>query len=117
MRSFKKYSWLLVCSITVSLYLFDMTVATAAPKQNALVSGRTAYVPATVSQNTAQDTVSTAEAFKEWLEAHKNDGGSVRLTDNIVLKEFYEFSPNGAGRTLSWIRIPIRSRQRAILCF
>jgi hypothetical protein len=98
MRSFKKYSWLLVCSITVSLYLFDMTVATAAPKQNALVSGRTAYVPATVSQNTAQDTVSTAEAFKEWLEAHKNDGGSVRLTDNIVLKEFYEFSPNGAGR-------------------
>ncbi len=55
-----------------------------------------------VSQNTTQDaepdTVSTADEFKEWLESHKNNGGRVKLTNNIVLKEFYYFTPNGGNR-------------------
>lgn len=66
-------------------------------------------VKTTVSQNTIEDvkaddsqeaepdTVSTADEFTAWLEEHKNGGGNVKLTNNIVLKEFYYFTPNGAN--------------------
>lgn len=43
------------------------------------------------------DTVSTADEFVRWLEGHKNGGGRVKLTNNIVLREFYFFTPNGAN--------------------
>ncbi len=135
----RKIHLLVVCFIILfSVYLSDISVATAAPKpdeaasaaqQNAEAGSNrstTQSVEADTSQNTTQstglsvsqnttqsaglsvsqnttqdaeqDTVSTADEFKEWLESHKNNGGRVKLTNNIVLKEFYYFTPNGGNR-------------------
>lgn len=106
--------------IALSLYLFAAPVAMAAPKDT-VSQNTTRDEEATVSQNTIADdsrsavqntkpdaggnpgqdtepdTVSTADEFKAWLESHKNGGGSVKLTNDIVLKEFYFFVPNGAN--------------------
>lgn len=106
--------------IALSLYLFAAPVAMAAPKDT-VSQNTTRDEEATVSQNTVADdsqstvqntkpdaggnpgqdtepdTVSTADEFKAWLESHKNGGGSVKLTNDIVLKEFYFFVPNGAN--------------------
>lgn len=106
--------------ITLSLYLFAAPVAMAAPKDT-VSQNTTRDEEATVSQNTIADdsrsavqntkpdaggnpgqdtepdTVATADEFKAWLESHKNGGGSVKLTNDIVLKEFYFFVPNGAN--------------------
>lgn len=106
--------------IAISLYLFAVPVAMAAPKDT-VSQNTTRDEEATVSQNTIADdsrsavqntkpdaggnpgqdtepdTVSTADEFKAWLESHKNGGGSVKLTNDIVLKEFYFFVPNGAN--------------------
>lgn len=135
----RKIYWLVVCFIILfSVYLFDISVAMAAPKPDAAASvaqqnaeagtnrsttqsaeaganhsttqsaeagtsqNTTQSAGSSVSQNTTQDaepdTVSTADEFKEWLESHKNNGGRVKLTNNIVLKEFYYFTPNGGNR-------------------
>lgn len=106
--------------IALSLYLFAAPVAMAAPKDT-VSQNTTRDEEATVSQNTIADdsrsavqntkpdaggnpgqdtepdTVATADEFKAWLESHKNGGGSVKLTNDIVLKEFYFFVPNGAN--------------------
>lgn len=135
----RKIYWLVVCFIILfSVYLFDISVAMAAPKPDAAASvaqqnaeagtnrsttqsaeaganhsttqsaeagtsqNTTQSAGSSVSQNTTQDaepdTVSTADEFKEWLESHKNNGGRVKLTNSIVLKEFYYFTPNGGNR-------------------
>ena len=41
------------------------------------------------------DFVDTGTALIEWLELHKNIGGTVRLTDNVVLEGYYSFCPYG----------------------
>lgn len=41
------------------------------------------------------ETISTGEALMEWLESHKSVGGTVRLTDHVVLDGAYSFCPNG----------------------
>ena len=41
------------------------------------------------------ETVSTGEALMDWLESHKNTGGTVRLTDHVVLDGAYSFCPIG----------------------
>jgi hypothetical protein len=135
----RKIYWLVVCFIILfSVYLFDISVAMAAPKPDAAASvaqqnaeaganrstaqsaeaganhstaqsaeagtsqNTTQSAGSSVSQNTMQDaepdTVSTADEFKEWLDSHKNNGGRVKLTNSIVLKEFYYFTPNGGNR-------------------
>lgn len=147
----RKIHLLVVCFIILfSVYLFDISVAMAAPKPDAAASvaqqnaeagtnrgttqsaeagtnrsttqsaeagvnhsttqsaeagtsqNTTQSAGSSVSQNTTQDaepdTVSSADEFKEWLESHKNNGGRVKLTNNIVLKEFYYFTPNGGNR-------------------
>lgn len=35
------------------------------------------------------DLVSTGAELTNWLEAHKNTGGTAKLTDNIVLDSYY----------------------------
>lgn len=97
--------WLIAITFTFSVYLFDTMVAKAAPEQT---SGQNMpqAAKASVSQNTRQDaatddgtdTVSTADEFTEWLDSHRNNGGRVRLTNDIVLREFYYFSPIAANR-------------------
>ncbi len=41
------------------------------------------------------DYISTGQALIEWLESHKNTGGSVKLTDNVILDGYYAFCPCG----------------------
>ncbi|MDE7341621.1 MAG: hypothetical protein K2N80_13865 [Lachnospiraceae bacterium] len=41
------------------------------------------------------DFVTTGTELLEWLELHKNIGGAVRLTDNVVLEGYYSFCPSG----------------------
>lgn len=120
MKNSKKSLWPMALIIAISLYLFAAPVAMAAPKDT-VSQNTTRDEEATVSQNTTADdsrsavqntkpdaggnpgqdtepdTVSTADEFKAWLESHKNGGGSVKLTNDIVLKEFYFFAPNGAN--------------------
>lgn len=99
MRNGKIYLRLLSFIMIFSLYLTDVFVAMAAPDAEA--------VEKTVSQNTVSDsasedpeyeTVSTADEFTKWLDSHRNNGGRVRLTNDIVLREFYFFSPAAADR-------------------
>lgn len=40
------------------------------------------------------DLVSTGAELTNWLEAHKNTGGTAKLTDNIVLDSYYFFCPD-----------------------
>lgn len=99
MRNGKIYLRLLSFIMVFSLYLTDVFVAMAAPDAEA--------VEKTVSQNTVSDsvsedpeyeTVSTADEFTKWLDSHRSNGGRVRLTKDIVLREFYFFSPAAADR-------------------
>ncbi len=45
-----------------------------------------------------EQTISSGEALVEWLEAHKNTGGTVKLVDHVVLDGEYSFCPNGINR-------------------
>ena len=125
MKKSKTYVSILALMLSLSLYLPEAYVAMAAPKDGRTVSQNTTQIAGqSVSQNAPQstetdadanmiypperpnpdeeqpsepDTVSTADEFVRWLEKHKNGGGSVKLTNNIVLREFYFFTPNGAN--------------------
>ncbi|MBD5502817.1 MAG: hypothetical protein HDR09_03410 [Lachnospiraceae bacterium] len=44
------------------------------------------------------DSVSTGPALIEWLESHKDIGGTVKLTEHVVLEEDYTYCPNGINR-------------------
>lgn len=46
----------------------------------------------------SEQTVSSGPALMEWLEAHKNIGGTVKLADHVVLDGEYGFCPNGINR-------------------
>lgn len=46
----------------------------------------------------SKQTVSSGQALMEWLEAHKNIGGTIKLTDHVVLDGEYSFCPNGINR-------------------
>ncbi len=45
----------------------------------------------------SEDTVSTGPELMDWLDSHKNTGGTVRLLDHIVLDQDYSFFPNGSN--------------------
>lgn len=95
MRNRKIYLWLLYFIMVFSLYLTDVSVAMAAPDAEAVEK---TVSQNTVSEDTEYDTVSTADEFTKWLDSHRNNGGRVRLTNDIVLREFYFFSPAAADR-------------------
>lgn len=42
-----------------------------------------------------EESVSTGQALTEWLESHKNTGGTVRLADHVVLDGVYCYCPDG----------------------
>ena len=42
-----------------------------------------------------EQTISTGSDLIEWLEAHKNIGGTIKLADHVVLDGEYSFCPNG----------------------
>lgn len=95
MRNRKIYLWLLYFIMVFSLYLTDVSVAMAAPDAEAVEK---TVSQNTVSEDTEYDTVSTADEFTKWLDSHRNNGGRVRLSKDIVLREFYFFSPAAADR-------------------
>lgn len=43
------------------------------------------------------ESVTTGAELMEWLEAHKNTGGAVKLAGNVVLDGFYCYCPNAAN--------------------
>lgn len=45
-----------------------------------------------------EQTISSGQALMEWLEAHKNIGGTVKLTDHVVLDGEYSYCPGGINR-------------------
>lgn len=54
-------------------------------------------------QMAAQETVSTGPELVQWLESHKNTGGTVKLADNVVLDGYYCFCPNRAGTPFVYV--------------
>ena len=50
------------------------------------------------AMNITSDSVSSGPALIEWMESHKDIGGTVKLTDHIVFDEDYCFCPNGINR-------------------
>lgn len=42
-----------------------------------------------------EESVSTGPALMEWLESHKNTGGTVKLADHVVLDGAYSYCPDG----------------------
>lgn len=42
-----------------------------------------------------EETVSNGPALIEWLEAHKDTGGTVKLSDDVILDGYYCYCPNG----------------------
>ena len=46
----------------------------------------------------APDFVSSGPALIEWLEVHKETGGTVKLSDDVVLDGYYCYCPNGVNR-------------------
>lgn len=101
MKNGKNYIQVLSFIIVFILYLTDVSLAMAAPDEK---TGEAAVGQHTVSGSTLEatdndtDIVSTADEFTEWLESHRSNGGRVRLTNHIVLREFYYFSPVAANR-------------------
>lgn len=95
---------ILVVLTLVIVFLFyrvDSVVAIANEQFDTSDVNSESTVESETEQNTEPDTepvpdyVSTGPALMEWLEAHKNTGGSVMLTDNIVLDGYYAYCPCG----------------------
>ena len=59
---------------------------------------RADLVVAMANEESTPDFVSTGPALIEWLETHKDIGGTVKLTDHVVLEEDYTYCPNGINR-------------------
>lgn len=71
MKKYYKFLFALTLMIVLVLYKDNLAAATA-EEQN-------------------MDSVSTGAALTEWLEAHKNTGGTVRLSDHVILDGEYIF--------------------------
>ena len=73
-------------------------VAEPEPEEaEAFTAGAEPELIAAFSVSSESETVSTGEALMNWLESHKNTGGTVRLTDHVVLDGTYSFCPNGVS--------------------
>ena len=59
---------------------------------------KTDAVVAMANEEPAPDFVSTGPALIEWLEAHKETGGTVKLSDHVVLDGYYCYCPNGINK-------------------
>lgn len=55
----------------------------------------TAQAMESAGRQDPEESVSTGQALIEWLESHKNTGGTVRLADHVVLDGEYGYCPNG----------------------
>lgn len=71
------FIFILTAAIVFSFYMVDSTVAMAESKQ--------------------EQSISTGSELIEWLELHKNTGGTVKLDDHVILDGNYSFCPNRAN--------------------
>ena len=79
MKNICKFLFISTLAIVLSFYMTDAIVAMA-------------------NEEPASDFVSTGPALVEWLEAHKETGGTVKLSDHVVLDGYYCYCPNGMDR-------------------
>ena len=80
----------------------ESAVGSVATEQNAEPAAESAEseqnIKTTSALNITPDFVSTGPALIEWMEAHKDTGGMVKLSDHVVLEEDYTYCPNGINR-------------------
>lgn len=94
MKNKCKFLPLLAFVLMFLFYKIDSTAAIADIRSG--ISSADAVRPATVSGT--EQTISTGQALIEWLESHKDTGGTVKLADNVVLDGDYSYCPNGMNR-------------------
>lgn len=93
MKNMCKFLFIQALMIVFLFYKTDSIVAMA----NAEPEQSMESVVETTSEP-APDFVSTGPALIEWLEAHKNTGGTVKLADHVFLDGYYCYCPNGMNR-------------------
>ena len=105
----KKCKLLFILAFAVaSLFYMDNSVVAMATEQNIEAitepdeeSGIELIVGSTESElnvESVPDIVSNGPALIEWLELHKNTGGTVKLADHVVLDGYYCYCPSGVNR-------------------
>lgn len=72
----------------------DESVAESAEPEQTMESAAVSAQPKQAAEP-APDLVSTGSALIDWLESHKNTGGTVRLSDHVSLDGDYTFCPDG----------------------
>ena len=70
-------------------------MASEEPEQNVESAAGTEVELATEPE---PDSVSTGTALVEWLELHKNTGGTVKLADHVIMDGTYNYCPDGANK-------------------
>lgn len=115
MKNTCKFLLLLVLAIVFSFYMTDAVVAMAneEPEQSldfvveadteqntefAAESESEQNIDLSLASEPAPDFVSSGPALIEWLEVHKETGGTVKLSDDVVLDGYYCYCPNGVNR-------------------
>lgn len=103
MKNTCKFLLLPVLAIVFSFYMTDAVVAMAneEPEQgieSAVESESEQNIDLSLASEPAPDFVSNGPALIEWLEAHKNTGGTVKLSDHVVLDGYYCYCPDGINR-------------------
>lgn len=78
--------FVLTAAIVFSFYMVDSVVAMAEGENTSFDAG-----------SKQEQSISTGSELIEWLEAHKNTGGTVKLDDHITLDGNYDFCPNRAN--------------------
>ena len=75
----------------------DESTAEIGPGQNDSRSAgpETVQIMETAILLETEESVSTGSALMEWLESHKNTGGTVKLTDHVTLDGEYCYCPDG----------------------
>ena len=82
---------LIIHILILSLYRFDIAAAMTDPPPEAKCASGTECNP-DIESGQIPDLVSTGPELIEWMDAHRNTGGSVKLTDHIVLDGSYSFA-------------------------
>ncbi len=94
----------LTLMIVFLFYRVDSVVAIANEQFDTSDVNSESTVESETEQNTepvalpAPDYVSAGPALIEWLEAHKETGGTVKLSDHVVLDGYYSYCPDGMNR-------------------
>lgn len=78
--------------------LSESTEESVEPVMEPSVNAKTEWMEEISSSPDSGESVSTGQDLIEWLESHKNTGGTVKLTDHVVLDETYIFCPDGMNK-------------------